>query len=55
VIVGARLGVADHRADTTRVFGLRLAAADLEAIEHGLADARDLYQLIGDCGAEYRR
>ena len=55
VIVGARLGVADHLADTTRVFGLRLDAADLEAIENGLADARDLYRLIGDCGDEYRR
>jgi aryl-alcohol dehydrogenase-like predicted oxidoreductase len=55
VIVGARLGVADHVADNTRVFGLRLDAADLAAIENGLADARDLYRLIGDCGAEYRR
>jgi aryl-alcohol dehydrogenase-like predicted oxidoreductase len=55
VIVGARLGVADHLADNTRVFGLRLDAADLEAIENGLGDARDLYRLIGDCGAEYRR
>jgi aryl-alcohol dehydrogenase-like predicted oxidoreductase len=55
VIVGARLGVADHLADNTRVFGLRLDAADLAAIESGLADSRDLYRLIGDCGDEYRR
>jgi aryl-alcohol dehydrogenase-like predicted oxidoreductase len=55
VIVGARLGVSDHVADNTRVFGLRLDAADLAAIETALADPRDLYRLIGDCGGEYRR
>jgi aryl-alcohol dehydrogenase-like predicted oxidoreductase len=56
VIVGARLGVSDHLADNTRVFGLRLVdAADLQAIEASLADPRDLYRLIGDCGDEYRR
>jgi aryl-alcohol dehydrogenase-like predicted oxidoreductase len=54
-IVGARLGVSGHVADNTRVFGLRLDAADLQAIEAGLADSRDLYGLIGDCGDEYRR
>ena len=34
---------------------LRLDAPDLAAIEEGLAGARDLYRLIGDCGDEYRR
>ena len=55
VIVGARLGVAEHIADNARVFGIQLDADDLEAIEAVLAQSRDLYRLIGDCGDEYRR
>ena len=55
VIVGARLGVAEHIAETARVFDLQLDAEDLEAIEAVLAKSRDLYRLIGDCGDEYRR
>jgi aryl-alcohol dehydrogenase-like predicted oxidoreductase len=55
VIVGARLGVAEHRADSARVFGLVLDDADLAAIDAVCARARDLYALIGDCGDEYRR
>ena len=55
VIVGARLGVAEHIADNARVFNIRLDADDLEAIEAVLAHSRDLYRLIGDCGDEYRR
>ena len=55
VIVGARLGVAEHISDNARVFGIHPDAEDLEAIEAVLAQSRDLYQLIGDCGDEYRR
>ena len=55
VIVGARLGVAEHIADNARVFDIQLDADDLEAIESVLAQSRDLYRLIGDCGDEYRR
>jgi aryl-alcohol dehydrogenase-like predicted oxidoreductase len=55
VIVGTRLGVAEHIEDTLRVFDLRLAVADMDAIESVLAHSQDLYSLIGDCGAEYRR
>ncbi len=55
VIVGTRLGVAEHIADTARVFLLRLDTEDLESIESVLSRSRDLYQLIGDCGDEYRR
>jgi aryl-alcohol dehydrogenase-like predicted oxidoreductase len=53
-IVGARLGVAQHRDDNARVFGLALDADDLTAIEAVLAKSRDLMQVIGDCGDEYR-
>ena len=55
VIVGARLGVAEHIADNARVFNIQLDPDDLQAIEAVLAQSRDLYSLIGDCGDEYRR
>lgn len=54
VIVGARLGVAQHITDNARVFGFTLDADDLSMIEAVLARSRDLMQLIGDCGDEYR-
>ncbi len=54
VIVGARLGVAEHIADNARVFGFALDADDLAAIDAVLTKSRDLMQLIGDCGDEYR-
>lgn len=54
VIVGARLGVAQHLADNTRVFGFALDDGDLALIEAVLAKSRDLMTVIGDCGDEYR-
>ena len=54
VIVGARLGLAEHIADNARTFDFALDAADLAAIEPVLARSRDLLALIGDCGDEYR-
>lgn len=54
VIIGARLGVADHRADNARVFAVKLEAEDQERIHTVLDKSQDLYRLIGDCGDEYR-
>jgi aryl-alcohol dehydrogenase-like predicted oxidoreductase len=54
-IVGARLGKSEHLADNARVFDFTLDADDFARIEAVLQEARDLYQLIGDCGDEYRR
>jgi hypothetical protein len=54
VIVGARLGLAEHIADNARTFGFTLDAADRAAIEPVLAHSRDLMAVIGDCGDEYR-
>jgi aryl-alcohol dehydrogenase-like predicted oxidoreductase len=54
VIVGARLGVAQHIAENTRVFGFALDSGDLGVIEAVLAKSRDLTEVIGDCGDEYR-
>ena len=55
VIVGARLGIAEHIADNARVFDIALDSEDAAAIEAVLARSRDLMRLIGDCGDEYRR
>ena len=54
VIVGTRLGVAEHIADNARVFGFALDADDRASIDAVLAKSRDLMKLIGDCGDEYR-
>jgi aryl-alcohol dehydrogenase-like predicted oxidoreductase len=55
IIVGTRLGVAQHIEDNARTFGFTLDADDLARIEAVLARSRDLMALIGDCGDEYRR
>ena len=55
VIVGARLGVTNHLVDNARVFDFSLDSEDNGRIEAILGRSRDLYQLIGDCGDEYRR
>ena len=54
VIVGARLGLAQHIADNARVFNFALDAEDLAAVEPVLTKSRDLMRIIGDCGDEYR-
>lgn len=54
VIVGVRLGVAEHIQDTARVFDFALDPEDLAGIEAVLSRSRDLYRRIGDCGDEYR-
>jgi aryl-alcohol dehydrogenase-like predicted oxidoreductase len=55
VIVGARLGISEHLEDNAKVFGFALDAEDLNLIDAVSRQSRDLYQLIGDCGDEYRR
>ncbi len=55
VIVGARLGVAQHLADTARALSIELDREDRQHIEAVTSRAADLFALIGDCGDEYRR
>ena len=55
VIVGARLGVAEHMVENGRVFTFQLDAEDWERLAAVQARSRDLFKLIGDCGDEYRR
>src|SRR5439155_26755976 len=53
VIVGARLGIAQHIADNTRVCDFALDPEDQAAIEPVLFKSRDLMKLICYCGDEY--
>jgi aryl-alcohol dehydrogenase-like predicted oxidoreductase len=54
VIIGARLGIANHIDDNARVFGLRLDSDDVGSIEDVCKKSNDLFEAIGDCGDEYR-
>ncbi len=52
VIIGARLGEREHRADNVKVFGFSLDQEDRAILEKALQKTR---ALPGDCGDEYRR
>jgi aryl-alcohol dehydrogenase-like predicted oxidoreductase len=54
VIVGVRLGIADHRSDNVRVYDLDLDKSDRDSIDAICARANNLFDIIGDCGDEYR-
>eukprot|EP00850_Spirogloea_muscicola_P008180 SM000043S15808 [mRNA] locus=s43:209057:212272:- [translate_table: standard] len=53
-MVGVRLGVRDHIADTLQAFGLVLDEDDMGTIRAVTEKSKDLRRLIGDCGDEYR-
>jgi aryl-alcohol dehydrogenase-like predicted oxidoreductase/enamine deaminase RidA (YjgF/YER057c/UK114 family) len=52
IIVGARLGEREHRADNLKICAFALDAADRAAIDDALSGADTI---PGDCGDEYRR
>jgi len=54
LIIGARLGIINHRDNNARVFDLSLDAKDISLIDSVTAKSNDLLEVIGDCGAEYR-
>lgn len=54
IIIGTRLGIANHIEDNLRVFSLSLDSDDYSKIKQVTQKANDLYSVIGDCGAEYR-
>jgi aryl-alcohol dehydrogenase-like predicted oxidoreductase len=54
VIIGARLGIANHRDDNARVFGFSLDKDDNDDIEEVCKKSKNLFEKIGDCGDEYR-
>ncbi|MUL38355.1 aldo/keto reductase [Gloeocapsopsis dulcis] len=55
VIIGARLSISQHIEDNASVFNFGLDSADYQQINTILNQSQNLYQLIGDCGDEYRR
>jgi aryl-alcohol dehydrogenase-like predicted oxidoreductase len=54
VIIGVRLGIVDHRTSNTRVFNFILDKSDCEEIDAVCAKSNNLFEIIGDCGDEYR-
>ena len=54
VIIGDRLGIVDHRNDNIQVFNFDLDKSDCYAIDSVCTNANNLFEIIGDCGDEYR-
>ena len=54
VIIGARLGITEHIEDNNKVFGLKLDQDDISSISAITSKSNDLFDVIGDCGDEYR-
>jgi aryl-alcohol dehydrogenase-like predicted oxidoreductase len=54
VIIGVRLGIAEHITDNFPVFDMKLDDEDCEKIKTVICKSRDLFASIGDCGGEYR-
>ena len=52
IIVGARLGESEHRADNLKLFSFTLDAEDRRVIDAALEET---IRIPGDCGHEYRR
>jgi NADH:ubiquinone oxidoreductase subunit B-like Fe-S oxidoreductase len=53
-MVGVRLGLSQHITDTTAIFSLKLDEEDFDCISQVSKRGRDLMNIIGDCGDEYR-
>jgi len=54
VIIGARLGISEHREDNARVFDLQLDSQDHTMLNSVIGKSNDLFDIIVDCGDEYR-
>ena len=54
VIIGARLGIINHREDNIKTFDIKLDQKDISLIETITKKSNNLFEIIGDCGDEYR-
>jgi aryl-alcohol dehydrogenase-like predicted oxidoreductase len=54
VIIGVRLGIVDHRNNNAQLFNFSLDKSDLDDIDVICTKSNNLFDLIGDCGDEYR-
>jgi len=53
-MVGTRLGISQHIEENAQVFEFSLDAEDNQTLNSVFSQSRDLMQIIGDCGDEYR-
>jgi len=54
VTIGVRLGIVDHINDNVNVFNFNLDNSDHDSIDAVCKNANNLFEVIGDCGEEYR-
>jgi aryl-alcohol dehydrogenase-like predicted oxidoreductase len=54
VIIGVRLGIVDHRSNNMQVFNFSLDKIDCDDIDAVCTKSNNLFEIIGDCGDEYR-
>lgn len=54
VIIGTRLGVSEHIEENKAIFEFSLDQEDYQKLEFIFSRSNDLFELIGDCGDEYR-
>ena len=54
VIIGVRLGIVDHRNNNMQVFNFSLDKTDYDDIDSVCTKSNNLFEIIGDCGDEYR-
>lgn len=59
VIVGARMGISEHVDGNLKAFSFKLDVEDKRAIQIrsvlARSRAKDVFESMGDCGAEYRQ
>jgi aryl-alcohol dehydrogenase-like predicted oxidoreductase len=53
-IIGARLGITQHIEENQKTFGFTLDDSDYKQISEVTEKANNLFDVIGDCGDEYR-
>ena len=53
-MVGARLGLSEHIRDNNAILSLLLDEEDMGLIAEASSRGRNLMEIIGDCGDEYR-
>jgi aryl-alcohol dehydrogenase-like predicted oxidoreductase len=54
VIIGTRLGIVDHINNNAQVFHFSLDKSDFDVIDSICTRSNNLFEIIGDCGDEYR-
>ena len=54
VIIGVRLGISEHLQENIKSFDLHLDSDDILMIKSVTQKSNNLFEIIGDCGDEYR-